>query len=136
MTWHGDNPFYLMIFAGGERIVIDLDERGWATTYAAYMRAPGYWFLFRKDAEQHVFEMIVLDGEQPYYTRRTVGIAGSGGSNDVAFYGIGKKRLDGHVDRLWYAPDGAIIAGDDVDQFGVEYVKRLGPKPVLEEVSS
>jgi len=135
MEWHGDLPVYLMIFVENERITVDLDERGWSEKYAAYMRAPGYWFLFAKDRERPIFEMTVKEGEQPYYTRRTVGIAGSGGSNDVSFYGIGKKRLDGHVDRLWLAPDGAICAGDDVDQFGVEYVKRLGPKLIPAEVS-
>lgn len=131
MDWQGDLPVYLVIaLDNGERITIDLDERGWSQKWIDYMRVPSYWFLMSKTPERPVFEMIVLDGEQPYYTRRTIGIAGSGGSNDVAFLGIGKKRLDGHVDRVWLAPDGAVIPGDDVDQFGVEYVKRLGPKQV------
>ena len=131
MEWLGDNPFFLAIFPNdGPRAFVDLDERGWATKYAEYLRTPGHWFLFKKGQDTPVFAMLVHEGEQPYYTRRVVGIAGSGGSNDVAFYGIGKKRLDGHVDRVWYAPDGAVCMGDDVADLGVEYVKALGPRPV------
>ena len=37
---------------------------------------------------------------------------------EVRAYGIGKKRLDGHVDRLWVLPTGVICAGDDVNVLG------------------
>jgi hypothetical protein len=132
MEWQGDHPFFLLIEADDPThgtVSIDLDQRGWAERYASFLRIPSVWSLISKASSNPVFRMVVLDGEQPYYTRRTVGIAGSGGSNSVSFIGIGKKRNDGHVDRLWLGPDGVAVTGDDVDLLGTRLLKRLGPRP-------
>ena len=43
----------------------------------------------------------------------------------VSAYGIGKKRRDGHVDRLWIFTTGQICAGDDVDIFGRAFLAQM-----------
>jgi hypothetical protein len=129
-VWADENPYYLGIAFGdgAAGITIDLGQQGWATTYAEYMRSPGVWALMRKDNHQPVLVLVVHPGEQPYYTARHVGIAGSGGSNEIVAYGIGKKRLDGQTDRIWVLPNGAVCGGEDVGDLGVMFVKALGPK--------
>jgi hypothetical protein len=129
----GDNPYVLIIMAS-EPVLIDLDEPGWVSRYSHLMRKPGQWILGRKAGSTPVLTMIVSDGEQPYYTARIIGLANlpppdSMGlsqeqaidlkrQSEIRAYGIGKKRLDGHVDRLWILPNGVICAGDDVDVIG------------------
>lgn len=130
MSWLGDHPFYLVIgMASGDQITIDLDEQGWLTTYSSYLRVPSTWFLVAKGSPMAALVMPVHEGEQPYYTAHTVGLAGSSGSNDIKTYGIGKKLLDGQVQRLWVLPGGAVCGGDDVDELGVQIVRQLGPRP-------
>lgn len=129
IEWAGDNPYYLLII--GEDIAsIDLDQRGWAETFSAHMRQSGHWHLVAKSTARPVLTVVVHDGEQPYYTARHVGIAGSGGSNEVVAYGIGKKQNDGSMVRLWVMPDGTVTGGDDVSTYGVSMVKAIGPKVV------
>lgn len=84
--------------------------------------------LMSKAQSRPILMLRVLEGEQPYYTSRVVGVAGSGGTNEVRFYGIGKKRVDGQVDRLWIAPDGVVCVGEDVNLFGVDYIHAMGPR--------
>lgn len=121
--WQGDNPFFLTIqVAGIGNTVIDLDEPGWATKHAALMREPGAWLLNHKSGHQTVAIVLVHEGEQPYYTARHVGIA-FGGSGEMIAYGIGKKRLDGHVDRIWVLPNGVICAGDDVEPLVLAFMR-------------
>lgn len=125
--WHGDHPLYLALIYEDEIVNIDLDEPGWMTTHADNMRRPGTWVLRHKSGVD-LMAMIVIEGEQPYYTARHVGVVGNAGSNEVTAYGIGKKRLDGHVDRLWLLPNGVVCAGDDVSVLGVRLVHLLGPR--------
>jgi hypothetical protein len=129
----GDHPYFLAIEpreSPGKPLLIDLESPGWVTTHAEYMRAPGTWYLMPKDGNSRLprLSVLVSEGEQPYYAAKHVGVAGSGGSNEVVVYGIGKKRLDGVVDRLWVLPNGIVCGGDDVEAFGIAAVKRLGPK--------
>ena len=126
--WADDNPYYLAIADDKGGVQIDLGESGWATTYAEWLRRPAYWFLIAKGSTQVVLTVVVNEGDQPYYTARHVGVTGSAGSNEVIAYGIGKKRPDGHVDRLWVMPNGVVCGGDDVDPLGVKMVRSLGPR--------
>jgi hypothetical protein len=128
----GPNPFYLLIALEGENVGIDLDESGWTTAYADKLRLPGQWILVHKASGHQSLVVKVDEGDQPYYTARHVGIAGSSGSNEVTAYGIGKKRPDGVTERLWVLPGGTVCGGDDVDALGVLMVKRMGPKPYPE----
>jgi hypothetical protein len=130
MSWQGDNPFFLLISPNsGGGIQIDLDESQWMTTYAEYMRVTGIWFLVDKTSNTPLFSMIVNEGEQPYYTSRTLGVVGSSGSNDIKTYGVGKKLVDGSIQRLWVLPGGIVCGGDDVDRLGILMVKQMGPRP-------
>jgi hypothetical protein len=118
----GKHPFYLRIIAAeGEAELIDLDERGWATKYEALMRVPGIWTLNHKERGPEVM-MLVFEGEQPYYTARHIGIV-TGAGGEVVAYGIGKKRRDGHVDRLWVLPNGLVCGGDDVEELALAYLR-------------
>jgi len=128
-TWSDANPYYLVIVTDEDTrtTTIDLGERGWLTTHAALLREPGWWLLCDKRNGGALFTLTVLEGEQPYYTARHIGVAGSGGSNEITAYGIGKKRKDGHVDRLWVV-GGTVCAGDDVDILGRRLLEALGPR--------
>lgn len=126
--WLGPNPYYLMIATeeGGTRI--DLDEPQWATTYADQLRIKAVWFLMTKTHHSAVLAVWVNDGDQPYYTARHVGITSSAGGNEIVAYGIGKKTRDGQMVRLWALPNGTICGGEDVSDFGIRFVRALGPK--------
>lgn len=125
-TWRGSNPYYLAILLAAGNHVIDLDEPGWIAreSESGLLRAPGTWLLIRKDSHTVALAMTVVDGEQPYYVRRVIGLL-TGGTGQITCHGIGKKRLDGHVDRLWILPNGAVCAGDDVGMLGSR-ILRLG----------
>lgn len=121
-TWADANPYCLVISAiDREPELIDLGVSGWATKYADLMRVPGLWVLSRKDGSP-VLVQAVHEGEQPYYTARHVGVAGSSTSEIIA-YGIGKKLVGGHMSRLWVLPNGVICGADDVDHLGIQMVK-------------
>ena len=124
MTWQGDNPFCVVISRGiDDSLLVDLDRPGWTTEYAEWMRAPGRWFLVRKTDMQPVLWMVIHEGEQPYYSTRHTGFASTTASMEILSHGIGKKRVDGHVDRVWVLPNGAVTLGDDVDVFALEMLK-------------
>lgn len=122
------NPYYLGIVTDTEGVKIDLDETGWATTYADWMRRPAVWFLMEKATDQPVLSVWVHEGDQPYYTARHVGITGSAGGNEIVAYGIGKKTVSGDMVRVWLMPNGVVCGGDDVDELGVRMVRAMGPK--------
>ena len=131
--WAGDNRFFLVINPAGtvnQSIVIDLDEPGWMSEEPDLMRAPGEWLLVAKGEPNSLrgsvpcLAMIVLPGEQPYYTLRHMGLA-SGSGGEILIPGIGKKRADSHVDRLWLLPNGIVCSGDDVDIIGVNILKAM-----------
>lgn len=123
------HPYDLMLVDNDSAVLfIDLEEDQWAATHADWMRRPGWWLLRRKDISAVVLTIRVNEGDQPYYTARHVGVAGSGGSNEVVCYGIGKKCADGSMVRLWIMPDGVVVGGDDVDDLGVLQVKARGPR--------
>lgn len=136
--WEGENPFFLLIVEAPVAsrpttlsTIIDLDHLGWVSSNAELMRVPGIWMLLHKSSPNRpVLVVWVNEGEQPYYTQRHIGLTGSGGSNEVSAYGIGKKGVDGTMTRLWVLPDGSICGGDDVDTIGVRMVQSLGPRMV------
>lgn len=127
-SWADDNPYYLVISGDRRGTMIDLGEAGWATKYCRWLRLPGAWVLRRKSDDANVLMVWVHKGDQPYYTAHHVGITSSAGGNEIIAYGIGKKRPDGSVNRMWILPNGCICSGDDVDDIGVRMVKALGPK--------
>ena len=134
--WEGDNPFFLLIAVSpagdnpGSHNVIDLDHSGWIASNSDVIRSPGFWALFRKEnVSIPLFVVWVSEGEQPYYSRKHVGVTGSGGGNEIHAYGIGKKCVDGSTVRLWFMPDGSICGGDDVESLGIRMVHALGPRP-------
>jgi len=122
-------PYDLMLVDDTQAVVfIDVELHQWHSVYASWMRRPGWWLLRRKEDSSIALTVRVNEGDQPYYTARHIGIAGSGGSNEIIAYGIGKKCHDGSMVRLWVMPDGAVVGGDDVDQLGVLMVRAKGPR--------
>lgn len=124
--WLGTHPFYLLIqVAGRGNTVIDIDETQWMVKHADLMREQGAWLLNLKENYQTVAIVLVGPGEQPYFTIKHTGIA-FGGSGEIAAYGIGKKRVDGHVDRIWVLPNGVVCTGDDVEDISLALIKAGG----------
>lgn len=126
--WSDDNPFYLLLAAPDAHVVIDLGERGWADTYKAWMRRPCKWHMVAKANNRVLLSVNVLEGDQPYYTARHVGITGSGGSNETTAYGIGKKQANGEMVRLWLLANGVVVGGDDCEPFAIDIVRSEGPR--------
>ncbi len=124
--WAGDKPYFLAIEHDDQLTLIDLDESGWLKTHADLMRVVGVWHLVRKGDSAIAFSMRVEEGEQPYYVARHVGNAllGAGTSSEVIAYGIGKKRLDGAVDRVWVLPSNQVVVGDDVEWFAIRLLRQ------------
>lgn len=122
--WAGENPFCLLIWPeGSDRLnVVDLDEDQWATKHHDLLRVQGSWYLVIKQNMQPALQVVVHPGEQPYYTARHFGIVGA--PKQLIAYGIGKKRIDGTVERLWLMPNGVVCGGDDVDDIGPMLMKR------------
>jgi hypothetical protein len=140
--WRGPNPYFLAVrqyerttgpqgvIVNRETTVIDLDGP-WLTTYAHLLRVPGAWMLCDKEKSNArkeltpVLFLLVQEGEQPYYVKKHVGILPFGDSfaEEIVCYGIGKKRVDGQVDRMWIMPNGMICAGEDVYEIGANMVK-------------
>lgn len=115
--WFGDSPFFLVLELDERpdtgHIGIDLDFPGWATANAEHMRATGTWWLFSKATQSPVMSVVVEPGDQPYFTKHHVGNLMSGG--ELVAYGIGKKRANGEMVRVWLLPNGVVCGGDDVD---------------------
>lgn len=111
------NPFFLVVMreADHSSVAIDLDEPGWLTKWESRLHEPGRWVLIRKLDQKVMVAILVFEGEEPYYLARHVGSIGGDGSLEAIAYGIGKRRTDGHMDRLWVLPDWSVCAGDDVD---------------------
>ena len=137
--WDGETPYFLVINTGptsgpiDQSFIVDLDHHGWHEEAGSLMRDEAEWLLVAKRdhvslAGNPVIALRVLPGEQPYYTKKIVGIV-RGGSGEMWLYGIGKKRLDGHVDRLWILPNGIIVGGDDGELFAVRMMKTAGAVP-------
>ena len=124
-VWSDENPFFLLIVNEGVANIIDLGKRGWAKTYKTLMRKPGRWHLVHKASDRILAVMDVYPGEQPYYVARHVGIVGTGGGvgKETTSYGIGKKRLDGHVDRIWFLANGSVTLGDDLEAIAIDLLK-------------
>lgn len=126
-AWAGDNPFCLVIKPDvGSAVLIDLDKKGWLEEFSDLMRVTGQWILARKEGSQPILMLTVSEGEQPYYTARhytaflpppdavgAIDMQTLKEQASVKIYGIGKKRVDGQVDRLWILPNGAICPGED-----------------------
>ena len=113
--WKGDTPFFLIIEPAdgvGGNIGIDLDT-GWIEPNRENMRRPGMWLLMDKAAGRPLFVLSVEEGDQPYFTRHHVGNLMAG--TEVVAIGIGKKKVDGTMVRLWILPNGMVCGGDDVD---------------------
>jgi hypothetical protein len=137
IEWQGDKPVFLLIreyetvvFPDGieqtvhKSHIVDLDEPGWTEKNAVLMRAPGAWMLCDKaksnatGVPSPVLIIQVDEGEQPYFVTKHVvlGLLGHAGPEamESVCYGIGKKRRDGFVDRLWLLPNGSVTVGEDV----------------------
>ena len=125
--WSDANPYYLLIFCREDVLMVDLGVTGWIAELGDVMRSPGHWYLIPKAGRLPTLAIIVHEGEQPYYVARHIGVVGSGGGNELTVYGIGKKKKDGNVERLWALPNGHVCAGDDVDEFGRAALEALGP---------
>ena len=123
--WADDNPFYLLITDPPEHCFIDLGRRNWVKTNRGWLRRPSRWHLVDKVANRILAVMQVFPGEQPYYVARHVGVVGTGSGEgaETIGYGIGKKRLDGHVDRLWFMRNGAVTLGDDLEPIAIDLLK-------------
>lgn len=126
--WLGPNPYYLMIVLdSGRNAEIDLDQSKWLDFFANYLREPGQWYLVRKLGRLIVATMLVHPGEQPYYVAKHVGFTSvndGGPKGETINYGIGKKRLDGHVDRIWIMANGCVTLGDDVEPISLTLLKQ------------
>lgn len=97
-------------------------------TYKDWLALPGVWALIWKDATSHApLIMIVGPGDKPFYSAQHIGLTGSGGSNEIIAYGIGKVDPAGVRTSLWSLPGGLTCAGDDVFQFGTQMVRAMGP---------
>lgn len=120
----GAVPFFLYIVReDGEQVEIDLDEHGWMTTYADWMRGRSRWYLMSKPSPEVPsrpwLAVDVMEGDQPYYTaRHIVRVKGRNAGAQLTAYGIGAKRVAGNTDRMWIMPGGIICAGDDVETIG------------------
>ena len=136
MEWSDENPYFLLLVEAvlpmesrqPESVQIDLGVSGWVAANEAWMRRPAWWYLCHKGSGQVALAMRVWEGEQPYYTRKHIGQinTGSGVSRETSCYGIGKKLVDGHVNRLWILPDGyAVCGGDDVEPLANEVIKAM-----------
>lgn len=131
LGWAGETPYFLVINTGTPPVsnIVDLDEAGWMWERDGLMRAAGEWLLVAKRDNASldgvpILAIRVLEGEQPYYSKRHIGTI-MGAEGEILCYGIGKKRNDGHVDRLWILPNGVICGGDDVDIIAVNILKRM-----------
>jgi len=113
-------PFYVQIVRpSGEMLQIDVEEHGWATTHAEWMRGRSRWYLMRKATGMPVLVVEAQEGDQPYYTaRHVVRVKGHNAGGQVVAYGIGAKRVDGRTDRLWILPGGLVCGGEDADTLG------------------
>ena len=111
--FHGDSPFFLVLELGERKVGIDLDEGMWTEKYAEHLREPGSWWLVHKQSQRAMMGLIVDPGDQPYFVKRHVGNLMS--SAEVVAYGLGKKRANGEMVRIWLLPNGMICGGDDVD---------------------
>lgn len=125
--WSGDKPFYVLIINKSQPTIIDLDVKDWAQIpkIKRLLRAEATWHLIAKNGNAIVFTMVVRKGEQPYYTERhfrrtTLALVEDQQVDQprADAFGIGKKRLDGHTDRMWVFTDGQVCMGDDVDILG------------------
>jgi hypothetical protein len=101
------------------------------TLHKDVLFAEGLWALLWKDGSRAPLLMTVGPYDTPFYSAHHVGLTGSGGSNEIIAYGIGKEnRQTGARTSLWNLPGGPVCGGDDVDQLGVQMVRALGPRPV------
>jgi hypothetical protein len=127
----GPNPFFLFIVRpNAESVQIDLDEPGWMTTYATWMRGRSRWYLMTKSTptvpSRPWLGVDVMEDDQPYYTaRHIVRVKGVNAGAQITAYGLGAKRAAGHTDRMWILPNGLICSGEDVDTLGDAVIDSL-----------
>lgn len=127
--WQGDTRVFLVIAPDdGQNTGIDLDEPGWSATHSSLMRAPGSWVLFDKAGHARL-RLIVHEGEQPFYTARHVGVAGSAGNAEITAYGLGKKLLDNTTTSCWLLPDGSVCGEEDLNIIGIAMAKQQPLRP-------
>lgn len=129
--WSGETPVFLVVDATGYKpTIIDLDMNRWIDTHHDIITAPGRWYLCNKTNNAVLGGMVINQGEVPYYVARHVGVGSSlpgldglAKSNEMIVYGIGKKRIDGHFDRMWFMLNGFVCSGDDVEQFAFQHLQ-------------
>lgn len=130
---HGDSPVYLALQLEDGPLIIDLDEHGWKSKYAHIFRSPARWDLIAKKTDTPVLSMVVLKGEQSYYTAKVhvfpyrPGLPGDPQGLRLRAYGIGKKRVDGNQDQLWWMPWGEVTVGADPSLLMIAYANKAHP---------
>lgn len=115
--WAGESPIYLVIAPDDPdagNIGIDVDAGGWISENQALFRTPSTWFLMSKVTSTPLFAVVIEDGDQAFFVKHHVGNLMAG--IQMTSYGLGKKKADGSVTKLWLLPNGWVCGSEeDVD---------------------
>ena len=98
MDWAGENPLYMVVQTLTDVIAIDLDERGWKTTYAEELSEAGARALIRKDTNEVVMERFCRADETVTYNSKVVGYFGG---PQIRAYGFDIVTPDGYTMMYW-----------------------------------
>lgn len=124
--WIGNSPFWLKCETPSDgNVGIDVDQKGWMDEYYDLVRKPGTWFLMEKRRRRPLFVVLLEAGDELYFAKRHVGDVMT--AQEIVAYGIGKKKPDGRLERLWLLPNGVACVNDDVDPLGARMLSRYGP---------
>lgn len=135
MDLNNHNPYMLIIEIPDEstglvtRHMIDLSEPGWMSEKPEILQGKSEWILCARTG-QGIFDyvgvlaMSVLEGEEPYYAKRHIGVM-YGGKGEIVIHGIGKKARDGAMHRMWILPNGIVVPSDDCDVIVSRILKQM-----------
>lgn len=98
MNWAGENPLYMVVQTLTDIEVIDLDERGWKTTYEDVLHMPGMRTLLRKDTNDVVVERFCRDDETVTYNSKVIGYFGG---PQIRAYGFDVVTPEGYTMMYW-----------------------------------
>lgn len=130
-----ESPYMLLIDVEEQqtglivRHFVDLDEPGWMSERPELLRCASDWVLCARTGPSQfdyvpVLAMTVLDGEEPYYAKRHIGVM-YGGKGEIIIHGIGKKSRDGSMQRMWILPNGIVVPSDDCDVIVSRILKNM-----------